>query len=154
MWEHGYDSARCVELSPPINPCSVEQAIGGCVRPFHPSWEICSGCGTNVSCTTIFQTRLGLARGSLGEQSQTEPSRSTRPDMMVLVLMSSIDFCHAFWNDKWSTQAMTTIKIHLGNKRSRAVSFIVFFGSQGISNDCQECWIGDLAWGPWSSGVD
>ena len=41
----------------------------------------------------------GLARGSLGEQSQTEPSRSIRPDMMVLVLMPSFNFRHAFRND-------------------------------------------------------
>ena len=68
-----YDLVRCVESSPPIIPCPVEcHGYWGAVPlcwPFGPNWEICSGCGTNVSCTTIFQNTACLPPGSLGEHS-------------------------------------------------------------------------------------
>ena len=120
-----------------LEPMPRRTSYRGLCWPFHPSWEICSGCGTNVSCTTIFQTRPGLPRGSLGEQSHTEPSRSIRPDTMVLVLLSSFDFRPAFRNDNGSTQAMSTIKII--SERSGLGGKLYCFLQPRNSNDGQEC---------------
>lgn len=113
--------ACCIMLSPPMNPCSVQESYLGAVLGFPPpSWEICAAVARMYNhVPRYFQTRAGWLAGhySLGEQSQTRPRRSIRPDMLVLVLMPSLNYRRAFRNDNSSTQAAKDDEEDLGTKR-------------------------------------
>ena len=72
--------------------------IGGCAG-FWPNWETYSGCVPLARMLIMYQDishTACLARGPIGERSQTRPRRSIRPDMLVLALMPWVDFRHAF----------------------------------------------------------